>query len=241
MKRSPDETPHLRTWIVEDHSSIRELFGEFVRQTPGFELVGASSGADEAIAAAREGRVDFVILDLLLPGLPGLEALARLTELPRPPKVMVFSAVNSQQAFEICVQRGVVGFVEKTTPLDQFQQALQRIRAGGCYFSEGVGNMIAGLIAQKRPGDSSAMQNRKRQLIRQLGQGLNVKSIATAMNLSEQYVYRLRQDLFREWNVETEQQLVVSAIRAGYIDIHELGAPVPSVIPPPAPGRADRK
>lgn len=228
------ETPDLRTWIVEDHTAIRELLVDFIGRAPGYKIVGSGPLAEAALAAAREGQVDFIVLDLLLPKQTGLHALEELSQLPSKPRVMIFSGVTTVQTIEMCVQLGVVGYVEKNSPLQQMQAALARIRQGGVYFSEGASRVLGQLLHRKSAASAKRDVPNERQLklVRMLARGMTMKEIAADMDLSEQYLYRLRQELFQEWNVRTDQQMVVRALQMGLLGLDSLGETGLPVSPP---------
>lgn len=223
---------NLRTWIVEDHAAVRDLLVDFVGRTPGYRVVGSGSLAEPAIDAIRRGEVDVLILDLLLPRQSGLTALETISTLPTKPRVMIFSGVTSLQSVEMCVRLGVVGYVEKTEPLDHLQVALQRIRQGGLFFSENA-SRILGQLVNRRPDSTRLPTTRKIELIRLLTRGLTMKAIAAQLDVSEQYLYRQRQAIFQELGVSSDQELVIRALQMGLLDLDLLGAT--SIPAPPAP------
>lgn len=223
MSKEPN-TPvgNLRTWIVEDHGAIRELLLDFIGRAPGYTVVGSGSNADEAIEAARQGTIDLLILDLLLPRRNGLAVLETIATLPRKPRVLVFSAVTSLQSVEMCVRLGVVGYVEKNEPLEHLQAALQRIRHGGLFFSENA-SRILGQLVNRRPDATRIPSKRKLDLVRMISRGMTMKSISALLDVSEQYLYRQRQAIFQEWGVASDQELVVRALQMGMLDLDLLG------------------
>lgn len=228
------DEPDLRTWIVDDHSAIRELLVDFIGRAPGYKVVGSGPLAESALAAAREGAVDFIVLDLLLPKQTGLHALEELSQLPNKPRVMIFSAVTTVQTIEMCVQLGAVGYVEKNSPLKQMEAALARIRQGGVYFSEGASRVLGQLLHRKSTSNAKkdVPNQRQLELVRMLAVGKTMKEIASEMNLSEQYLYRLRQELFKEWEVRTDQQMVVRALQMGLLGLDSLGDTALPIAPP---------
>lgn len=209
--------PPTRTWIIEDHATVRELVGDFIRRLPGFELVG-SSGTAEQLLADRPA-VDLLVLDLMLAMRAGTDVIAQVSQWPRPPKVLVFSGVTSPHTFAVCLRYGIAGFVEKSASLDEISKALQAIRAGGTYFSAGASSLLGAMASRNLAVPSESQQDREHDFILLIGRGLTMKSIAAEMKISEQYAYRLRQSLYQKWAVSSDQELLIRVIQAGLISV----------------------
>ncbi len=213
----------LRTWIVEDHASIRELLVEFLAEQKGFKVLGAGDDPEPALAAARESRVDMIILDLSLPKSGGLHALEQLSKLKQAPRVIVFSAMSSPQTVGAAIEFGAVGYVEKTAPLSELQIAIQRIRDGGVYFSEGpsrVMHQLAGATSSK--ARSPMLTSRELEFLRLLAKGEAIKAIAKTLNLSEGSAYRIRRELFGKLGSNSDQELALAAMSMGLLDMSPM-------------------
>lgn len=215
----PSETPapHTRTWIVEDHCTVRELVVDFIRRTPGFEVVGSSGNAAPLLETKPD--IDLVVLDLMLSLRSGTDVIAQVSKWPRPPKVLVFSGVTSPHTFAVCLRYGIAGFVEKSASLDEISKALHAIRAGGTYFSSGASSLLGAMASRNLAVTSDAQQDRENDFILRIGRGLTMKSIAAELQISEQYAYRLRQSLYQKWQVSSDQELLIRVIQAGLISV----------------------
>lgn len=224
----PETAPPSRVWFVEDHAAIRELVLDFLAEMPGFEVVGSSDQVEPALAAAAEGRIDLLLLDLMLPGVGGVKALESFMALPRKPRVLVFSAIASVQSVERCLQLGVSAYIEKSAPLSHLQNALIRVRDGGMYLTDGV-NEILRQIVMRSVGQQHQplLDDRSLALLRLICRGTPIKSAAAALGVSEPYVYRMRQAILQEFGVSTDQELAIAALTMGLLEF-----------PPPAPIRA---
>lgn len=218
-KNSPN-IPLLRVWIVEDHAAIRELLQDFLAELPSVKVVGAGDTAEPAIAAARAGQVDLVVLDLMLRQSGGLAALPEFSALSPAPKILVFTAATTLQTVEVCVRHGVSGYVEKDASLDRLQEAIDHIRQGKVYFTEGANGILRQLVTRRsnaRP--ELVLDERTLALLRLIAKGLPMKSVARELGVSRPYTYRLRQELLRKLNVRSDQEAALAALSMGLLDL----------------------
>ncbi|MEY4939713.1 MAG: hypothetical protein RIQ93_1448 [Verrucomicrobiota bacterium] len=196
-----------RVWLVEDHAALRGLLESFFTLSTGFQLVGGSDSADPAIAAAEEGKIDLVVLDLLIPGRGGLLALQQLRHTARPPSVLIFSASASIHSLRLAVVYGASGYLEKSAPLEEVFTALRRIRAGGVHFGERPSQLLAAIM-RSAAGPSSRLARQELLLLELMASGKSFKTIAAEMNVSPQKTYRVRKSLMRRCGALTTADLL---------------------------------
>ena len=133
----------LRVWVVDDQDTFRDLLSNYLAAQPGVKLVGATRDHLDLLPAAQAQGVDLVILDLCLDGVGGLEILRKLSAIPNGPATLLLSAHASEDAVFCAAQCGAKGFLEKSDLLKCIDEALQKIRDGGVYFSAGPRRHLA--------------------------------------------------------------------------------------------------
>jgi two-component system nitrogen regulation response regulator NtrX len=123
-------TSRMTILIVDDEAGIRESLGSILAEE-GYTVLAAGSG-EEALELAEGREVDVVLLDVWLPGIDGLETLARLQELPRPPMVIMISGHSSIETAVRATKLGAYDFVEKPLSLERIivlvRNALEQLR-----------------------------------------------------------------------------------------------------------------
>jgi two-component system, NarL family, response regulator EvgA len=218
-KSAPTPKGTCRVWIIEDHLSIRQLLESFVGLIPGFTVAGSSPAAEPAVEAARADGVDVILLDLMIRGDGGVAALHRLAELPRPPRVLIYSATATIHSLQLSLAHGAAGYVEKSDSLDELKVALNRLREGGMHFSQGPSRLLTSLL---RPPARSRKRSEDVELkvLEKLARGNTIKATAHDLGLSVQKVYRLRQTLMERANAHTPQDLTRYAIEVGLVGAH---------------------
>jgi len=123
-------TGRLSILIVDDEAGIRESLGSILAEE-GYTVLAAASG-EQALEIVESHGVDVTLLDVWLPGMDGLETLARLQALPRPPMVIMVSGHGSIEAAVRATKLGAFDFVEKPLSLQRVillvRNALEQLR-----------------------------------------------------------------------------------------------------------------
>jgi DNA-binding NarL/FixJ family response regulator len=102
--------------IVDDDASMRDLLRLTFELHPEFEVLGEAANGSEAVAAAETHKPDAVILDVMMPGIDGLEALPRILAVAPQTKIIVFSAYATVPIVQQALEAGASLVLEKTVP-----------------------------------------------------------------------------------------------------------------------------
>jgi DNA-binding NarL/FixJ family response regulator len=116
----------IRILLVDDSLSFLEAAATLIADWPGIELIGCASSGSEALERVPELRPDLVLLNLLMPGIDGLETLRRLKGGRDAPVVMVMTLNDNSATRKVVFALGAVGFIGKT---EFHTQALPQIRS----------------------------------------------------------------------------------------------------------------
>lgn len=102
--------------IVDDDASMRDLLRLTFELHPEFEVLGEAANGADAVSAAKSQQPDAVILDIMMPGTDGLEALPRIREVSPDSKIIVFSAYATVPIVQQALEAGASLVLEKTVP-----------------------------------------------------------------------------------------------------------------------------
>jgi response regulator of citrate/malate metabolism len=141
----------IRTLIVEDDPVIAEVLRAYVGRCPPFAVAGCAVTGGQALEFAGREAPDLVLLDFLLPDLPGLEVCRRLRELPgRPADVIAVTSARDVGTVRDAVALGVIQYIVKPFTFDTFSERLRRYAV---YRSRTVGVGETGGVDQKGVDD----------------------------------------------------------------------------------------
>ena len=123
----------LRILIAEDVDLVAEAFSALLETEPGFQVVAKVSRGDEVVAAARAAQPDIALLDIDMPEVDGMKALADIRAMDPTACVVMVSAIGSLAAVKQALGFGAAGFVVKPFSAQRVYDVLKR-------FAESTGN-----------------------------------------------------------------------------------------------------
>ncbi|MBX6762976.1 MAG: response regulator transcription factor [Rubrobacteraceae bacterium] len=128
----------MRVLLVEDHPTMRLGIRAALGLADDVEVIAEAIGAGDALHLNQKLKPDVVLLDLHLGGEPrGAEICRRIKELPDPPRVLVYSAYNSEEDILLCRLSGADGYLHKSEGPEKLLEALREVHRGGRMWLEG--------------------------------------------------------------------------------------------------------
>ena len=207
------QTRH-RIVLVDDHSVIRDLFKfQLNRSEPlRYEIVGEGATGQEAVDICLQKRPDLLLLDLILPGLNGVEVLRRLQpKLPRM-RTLFFSASMRAPLIMEAFELGACGFVGKPRAWNTVLEAVNLVAAGGKYFDPAVAHLAGRAARQPSPED---LTGREREVAQLIAEGHSTKEIAVLLGVSAKTIDKHRTRMMEKLHVHDAVAVTRYALQAG--------------------------
>ena len=207
----------MKFLLIDDHPLFRQGLKGIAQRLDGAAVVLESASYEQA-QALLDDDLDLVLLDLRLPDMDGLEALAAIRAgFPALPVVIV-SASENKQDIMAALRLGALGFVSKASSADVLENALRLVLAGDVYLPSGLMLSPDGTGADwpRNPeGASRGLTDRQAQVMRLMAKGESNKQIARALNLSESTVKVHVTAILRALGVSSRAQAIVAALQQG--------------------------
>lgn len=207
-----------RVLVVDDHALVRKGIRQVLEEAPGRNVVVEAPDGEGALAAARSGEVDAVLLDLGLPDRPGLDVLQQL-KLERPSLPVVILTMHGEEAFAVRALRlGASGYLTKGGAPEELLAALEKVTRGGRFVSEAVAERLADLVAHgtDRP-PHELLSDREFQVFGLMAQGRSLTEIARALFVSVKTVSTHRARILQKLGLRNNAELVQYALRHGLV------------------------
>lgn len=207
--------------VVEDQTAICELIIEMLEARGGYRVLGSTADGLEGLALARQLKPDILILDILLPGISGLEVLRQLHETQPELKVLVFSAKSEKQLARGLLKVGVRGYVPKSARLSELRQAVDAVSAGDTWFSEVFQKATAEALAgpeSEVDAKGAALTEREKEIAVLLAKSHSSKEVAMKLNISAKTVENHRTNLMRKLGVHDVAGVIRFVVRQGLYD-----------------------
>lgn len=188
---------------------------------PRCVAVGAASDGASAIALALQLRPDILVLDVIMPGIGGIEVLRRLGGSLPAMKVLIFSGKQEPHIVRALMQAGIHGFVNKNGPLSELRKALEALALGNTWFNEDFSRTVRQALASPNhlgEGLIDLLTPREREIAVLIGQSHSSKEVAGHLRISIKTAENHRANLMRKLGVRDVAGLVRFVVRQGLID-----------------------
>lgn len=167
----------IRVLVVDDHPLFRDGLTGLLATVPDVEVVGSAGDGETAVRLARELGPDVVLMDLNLPGTPGLEATRRIVTGAPGCAVLVLSMLADAASVTAALRVGARGYLLKETGQEATVAALRTVASGGQVIGAGLST-----TAPAAPG--SDLTGRESEVLSLLTRGLSNSEIARELDLS---------------------------------------------------------
>ena len=186
----------MSMYIIDDHPLMRQAVGMLLRRLrPAAKVVELEKFSELPAAIIKNGEPELFVIDLLLPGVKGTNAVSETKGLYQNVPLVVISSMPAGEAEETCIEAGADLYIEKATPTSEISAAIH-----GLFAAEG--GEEEGTLA---PGDTK-LSKRQKQLIVMLDRGLSNRDIAAELDISEHTVKVHLWRLFRRLGVKSRTQ-----------------------------------
>ena len=210
--------------IVDDAELFREALHAAFSQE-GFEVKGVAADAMKAIDMAREHKPDLVMLDLLMPGMSGIEVVGAILKASQQTKVVLLTSSESAKDMLAAVKAGASGYLTKDTPLPRLVAAMHDVLDGGAALSPAMGGKLFAALRDllRHHGDAVArspeLTGRELEILGHIGAGKTSKEIAAELFISENTVRNHVRNVLDKLGLKSRFEAVTWAQREGLIDI----------------------
>jgi len=209
----------IRVLIADDHAVVRAGLKLLLDAAEEIEVVGEAGSGEEAVRLARSLVPDVVLMDVVMPGMSGIEATRPALEAAPGAKVLVLSMQDDPRYVREAFEAGASGYVLKEAADSEVVQAVRDVAAGNRYVHPTLGaRMIAAEAEARRKADSDPLSDREREVLRLLALGHTNQEIAKMLYISVRTAETHRSHIMTKLRLTTRAELVRHAIAEGLLE-----------------------
>lgn len=206
----------IRVLIVDDHAVLRSGLRLMLDREDDITCVGEAGTAEEGLRAVLRHQPGVVIMDIEMPGMGGLAAVARLREQHPGVRALVLSMHDEADDVRRAFEAGAAGYVLKTAADEDLVRAVRAVAAGERYVHSTVGAILAQPPSPRGPVDD--LSPREREVLRLLALGYTNQEIAKELVVSVRTVESHRSHVMTKLRANSRAEMVRHALNAGLLD-----------------------
>ncbi|GAC1616479.1 MAG: response regulator transcription factor [Candidatus Dormibacteraceae bacterium] len=209
----------IRVLLADDQALIREGLTLLLGQYPELEVVGAAADGQAAIRMAEELEPEVVLMDLVMPGLDGVDATrAIVTAHPRMQVIILSSYADDESVFA-AINAGAAGYLTKDSGADQIRKAIETVHNGGALLDPLVQRRLLERVrsasARPTPAPPHELTAREVEVLRHIAHGMSNPEIAVLLFVSEATVKTHVNNILAKTDLRDRAQAVAYAFRYG--------------------------
>lgn len=200
----------IRVAIIEDDHDIRQLMQLIIDGSPGFSCKQAFGDCESGIPALLAENADVVLMDIDLPGMSGIEGVARLREGSPTLNIVMLTVHEDDEAVFDSLCAGAVGYLVKGLPPVQLLDAIKEAYEGGSPMSASIARRV---VRSFQPILPNPLSEREKEVLKMLCEGENYKTIAEALFVSTNTVKAHIKNIYEKLQVHNRAGAVGKALK----------------------------
>jgi len=213
-------TMPIKVYLIDDQAMIRAAFRSLLNERAGMTVVGDNGDARQALTEIPELRPDVILLDITMPGLSGIDAIAQTRKAWKRARIIMLTHHEGQTFVEQSLRAGAEGYLSKDSDAAELALAIAAVHRGDPYVSPKVSG---GLVSRYRGhgGDTTqrtqleGLTPREREVFQLLALGKSNKEVARDLDMSLGTAKKHRENLQRKLDCHSAAELARLAIREG--------------------------
>jgi two-component system, NarL family, response regulator NreC len=209
--------------LADDHQVLREALRLLLDSQSDLRVIAETGNGLEAVELTERHKPDVLIVDLMMPGLSGLEVARRTMRLSPATKVIVLSMHDAESYVAESLQAGAAGYVLKKSSSQELVFAIRQALAGNLYLSSSLDQRALQAYIQRTQDSRTddpfdTLTDREREVFHLAAEGLSNPQIAERLSLSPRTVEMHRANLMKKLGLKSQTDLVKYAVKRGMVE-----------------------
>jgi NarL family two-component system response regulator LiaR len=210
----------IRVILVDDHHLVRMGLKAYFSTLPDIQVVGEAGTGEEAVRLAADLAPDVVLMDLLMPGMDGVEATHQVKQVSPHTQVIVVTSYHEDEHIFPAIRAGALSYVLKDIDPDDLAAAIRHAHAGEAVINPRVASRLVKELHGPREAAVNAfseLTHREMEVLRQIAAGKSNAEIAMALVISEKTVKTHITNILTKLHLSDRTQAAVFAWQEGIV------------------------
>jgi NarL family two-component system response regulator LiaR len=208
----------LTVLITDDHTLVRQGIRALLAAQPDIEVVGEAATGEAAVELAREHAPDVALMDVLMPGMGGIETTRRLKEVSPRTQVLILTSSHEEEHLLPALRAGALSYLLKDASATELVQAVRRAAAGEATLHPRVASQVVRLLREpgrERPPPHAELSEREKEVLLLIADGASNADIASRLGVTDKTVKSHVSNILGKLHLEDRTQAAVFAWREG--------------------------
>lgn len=215
----------IKILVADDHQLVRDGIEAMIADVQDMQIVGMVSSGEEAINAARTHHPDVVLLDIIMPGMNGIEAARWIKEIDDAIRIILVTMEISKEYVSAGIKSGVDGYLPKDTSKATLMEAIRVVHAGERYFNDAIKKLIfedfysVEKLKKPRKALPNELTKRESEVLALVASGKSNKEIAESLFISVKTVETHKTHILIKLGLNNNAELIRYAIKNNIISL----------------------
>lgn len=206
----------IRIILVDDHRVVHQALAEMISFVSDFELVAQGSNGQDAINLCKEFAPDVVLMDIVMPGIDGIDATRRiLTDNPTI-KILGLSSFQDDVSVNSMLKSGAVGYVLKNASVDELENIIRMVYEGNAVIDQNLLRKVLHPDIRSNPAATN-LTSRELEILKMISSGMSYNQVADCLTITLSTVKFHIRNILQKLNADTRNEAILIAAKSGII------------------------
>jgi NarL family two-component system response regulator LiaR len=230
-------TETVRILLVDDHAIVRDGIRSLLATEPSIEVVGEADNGRDAVAKADSLQPDVILMDLVMPGMDGIEAIRNIVAGQPGARILVLTSFTADDKVFPAIKSGAMGYLLKDSGSDELVRAIHQVHRGESSLDPKIARMLLQEIKGEQPAEDVAstpcdsdrrspvepLTEREVVVLKLVAQGRSNREIADQLVIAEGTVRTHVSNILSKLHLASRTQATLYALREGLASLDDAG------------------
>lgn len=213
----------IRVFIADDHAIVRNGIAALLATEPDIEVIGDASNGEEAVLAAKELHPDVILMDLVMPGMDGIQAIQQIRTQDPDARILVMTSFATDEMVFPAIKSGALGYLLKDSSPEELVTAIHQVYRGEPSLHPQIARRVLQEISQPptQTRTEEPLTERELEVLKLIARGMSNQEIAEQLVISETTVRTHVSRILSKLHLASRTQAALYALKEGLADLDD--------------------
>ena len=210
----------IKVFLVDDHAIVRKGIVALLETEADIQVVGEASNGLDAVQLAERLKPDVILMDLVMPGINGIDAIRKITAQNPGARILVLTSFSTDDKVFPALKAGALGYLLKDSQPQELLDAIRQVYKGESWLHPAVARKVLSELTHiPQPSSLEELTGRETEVLKLLARGLSNREIADELVISDATVRTHVSSLLAKLHLASRTQAALYALREGFASL----------------------